>query len=220
MFSTTKAVAALLIARLVDAGKLDYDQPVADDLAGVRPGRQGRDHRRAGDEPPGGPLGLPDEMEPGPVVRLGRDLRQAGGDGPLWPPGTASGYHPITFGYMAGEIFRRVDGRTMGTALREDLARAVRSGPLDRPARRRARPRRRPAAAQRPAALRRDQRGDHGRVPHPMVRRPAGRGEAEWRRMEIPSANGHATARGLARLMGALAGDGWLDGESRSCRRR
>src|SRR5205814_5993711 len=41
---------------------------------------------------------------------------------PLWPPGTASGYHPITFGYLAGEIFRRVDGRTMGTALREDLA--------------------------------------------------------------------------------------------------
>ena len=41
---------------------------------------------------------------------------------PLWPPGTASGYHPITFGYLAGEIFRRVEGRTMGTALREDLA--------------------------------------------------------------------------------------------------
>ena len=41
---------------------------------------------------------------------------------PLWPPGTASGYHPVTYGYLAGEIFRRVDGRTMGTALREDLA--------------------------------------------------------------------------------------------------
>ena len=41
---------------------------------------------------------------------------------PLWPPGTASGYHPITYGFTAGEIFRRVDGRTMGRALREDLA--------------------------------------------------------------------------------------------------
>ena len=41
---------------------------------------------------------------------------------PIWPPGTASGYHPITFGYLAGEIFRRVDGPTMGAALREDLA--------------------------------------------------------------------------------------------------
>jgi CubicO group peptidase (beta-lactamase class C family) len=42
---------------------------------------------------------------------------------------------------------------------------------------------------------------------------PAGRSQAEWRRMEIPSANGHVTAHSLARLMGALAGDGWLDGE-------
>jgi CubicO group peptidase (beta-lactamase class C family) len=42
---------------------------------------------------------------------------------------------------------------------------------------------------------------------------PAGRGQAEWRRIEIPSANGHATAEALARLMGALANDGWLDGE-------
>ncbi len=40
----------------------------------------------------------------------------------LWPIGSASGYHPVTFGFTAGEIFRRVDGRTMGTALREDLA--------------------------------------------------------------------------------------------------
>ena len=44
---------------------------------------------------------------------------------PLWPPGSASGYHPVTFGYLAGEIFRRVDGRTIGTALAQDVA-----GPL------------------------------------------------------------------------------------------
>ena len=43
---------------------------------------------------------------------------------------------------------------------------------------------------------------------------PGGRGQAEWRRIEIPSANGHATAPALARLMGALANDGWLDGET------
>jgi CubicO group peptidase (beta-lactamase class C family) len=42
---------------------------------------------------------------------------------------------------------------------------------------------------------------------------PGGRGQAEWRRAEIPSANGHATALALARLMGALADSGWLDGD-------
>jgi CubicO group peptidase (beta-lactamase class C family) len=41
---------------------------------------------------------------------------------------------------------------------------------------------------------------------------PAGRSQDEWRRAEIPSANGHATAESLAKLMGALANDGWLDG--------
>jgi CubicO group peptidase (beta-lactamase class C family) len=43
---------------------------------------------------------------------------------------------------------------------------------------------------------------------------PGGRGTAEWRRAEIPSANGHATAPALARLMGALASGGVLDGVS------
>jgi hypothetical protein len=47
---------------------------------------------------------------------------------------------------------------------------------------------------------------------------PGGRGTAEWRRAEIPSANGHATAPALARLMGALASGGELDGV-RCCRR-
>jgi CubicO group peptidase (beta-lactamase class C family) len=37
---------------------------------------------------------------------------------------------------------------------------------------------------------------------------------SDWRRMEIPSTNGHATAEALARLMGAMANDGWLDGEA------
>ena len=43
---------------------------------------------------------------------------------------------------------------------------------------------------------------------------PGGRGSADWRRAEIPSANGHATAPALARLMGALARGGELDGVS------
>jgi CubicO group peptidase (beta-lactamase class C family) len=131
---------------------------------------------------------------------------------PLWPPGTASGYHPVTFGYLAGEIFRRVEGRTMGTALRQDLAEpfgldlwiGLPDSEFDRV-----------ADLQRPNAL-----PDFGEV-NPATRAafltpwssPAGRSQAEWRRMEIPSANGHATADSLARLMGALANDGWLDGE-------
>jgi CubicO group peptidase (beta-lactamase class C family) len=131
---------------------------------------------------------------------------------PLWPPGTASGYHPITFGYIAGEIFRRVEGRTMGTALREDLARpfgldlwiGLPGSEFERV-----------ADLQRPSRL-----PDFGEGNAPTRAAflnawssPAGRNQDEWRRMELPSANGHVTAGSLARLMGALANDGWLDGD-------
>jgi CubicO group peptidase (beta-lactamase class C family) len=130
---------------------------------------------------------------------------------PLWPPGTASGYHPITFGYIAGEIFRRVDGRTMGKALRQDLGDpfgldlwiGLPDAEFDRV-----------AGLQRPTAL-----PDFGER-NPATEAafltpwssPGGRDQAEWRRAEIPSANGIATAHSLARLMGALADGGRLDG--------
>jgi CubicO group peptidase (beta-lactamase class C family) len=129
---------------------------------------------------------------------------------PLWPPGSASGYHAITFGYLAGEIFRRVDGRTMGAALRQDLSEPfgldlwIGLPDAEHP---------RAAEMQRPSAL-----PDLGQVND--ARRAAfltkwaapGRGTAEWRRAEIPSANGHATAPALARLLSMLARGGMLDG--------
>lgn len=40
---------------------------------------------------------------------------------PAWEPGTRCGYHAVTFGWLVGEVVRRVDGRTLGTVLREDL---------------------------------------------------------------------------------------------------
>ena len=212
VFSTTKAIAALLIARLVDQGKLAYDQPVAD----VWPefGAAGKEaitieqvmsHQE-------GLSGFPEEMEPALWFDWDAICAKLAAMAPLWPPGTASGYHPITFGYLAGEIFRRVDGRTMGTALRQDLA-----VPFDLdlwiglPDAEHGRV----ADLQRPNGL-----PNFGEINAATKAAfltpwssPAGRGQAEWRRMEIPSANGHATAPALARLIGALANDGWLEGD-------
>jgi len=211
VFSTTKAVAALLVARAVGQGMIDYGQPVADLWpAFAQAGKadvtveQCLSHQD----------GLAAFMEPidpelwfdwhGLCARLAAMA-------PLWPPGTASGYHPVTFGFIAGEIFRRADGRTMGEALAEDL-----TGPLDLD-----------LWIGLPDA-------EHGRVadmhrpPGPPdfgeltpLRRaaflepwssPSGRDIGRWRRAHLPSANGHATAPALARLMAALACDGRLDG--------
>lgn len=41
---------------------------------------------------------------------------------PVWEPGSRCGYHAVTFGWLAGEIVRRIDGRTLGTFFKEEIA--------------------------------------------------------------------------------------------------
>jgi CubicO group peptidase (beta-lactamase class C family) len=212
VFSTTKAIAALLIARSVQAGRLDYGQKVAalwPEFA--QAGKtditveQVMSHQA-------GLSGFPDQMDPALWFDWDAICARLAAMAPIWPPGTASGYHPITFGYLAGEIFRRAEGRTMGAALREDLA--VPFG-LDLWIGLPDSEHVRAADLMRPTAL--PQFGPENEATRAAFltpwSSPAGRGQAEWRRIEIPSANGHATAPALARLYGALANDGWLDGE-------
>src|SRR5690606_10099248 len=40
---------------------------------------------------------------------------------PLWEPGTAIGYHMVTFGWLVGEVIRRISGRSVGTFLRGEV---------------------------------------------------------------------------------------------------
>jgi CubicO group peptidase (beta-lactamase class C family) len=211
IFSTTKAIAALLVARAVDQGKLSYDQRVTElwpEFGAAGKGditvEQVLSHQA-------GLSGFPDPMDVALWFDWDAICAKLAAMTPLWPPGTASGYHPITFGYLAGEIFRRAEGRTMGTALREDLARpfgldlwiGLPDAEFGRV-----------ADLQRPSGL--PEFGERNAATHAAFltpwASPGGRNLDQWRRMELPSANGHATAEALARLMGALANDGWLDG--------
>jgi CubicO group peptidase (beta-lactamase class C family) len=212
VFSTTKAMASLMVARLVGQGRLSYQTRVAE-LWPVF-GAAGKDvltveqvlSHQAGLCGLEGPMSSADWYDwDGICARLAAMT-------PLWPPGTASGYHPVTFGYLAGEVFRRVDGRTVGTALREDVARPhgldLWIGLPDSEHGRVAQVRRPPAM---PAL---------GEITEPRRlafftrwATPGGVDEATARRAEIPSASGHATAPALARMMAVLALDGQLDGE-------
>ena len=212
IFSTTKALAALLIARSVEAGRLDYGQKVADlwpDFAQAGKGAITVDQVMSHQD---GLSGFPEEMDPALWFDWDAICAKLAAMAPIWPPGTASGYHPITYGYLAGEIFRRAEGRTMGQALREDFAVPFELdlwiGLPDAE-------HHRVADLMRPGALPNfGHLNDATRAAFltPWAQ-PGGRDPAAWRRMEIPSATGHATAPALARLMGALANDGWLDGE-------
>ena len=125
VFSTTKGAAAICIARLVQDGKLSYDDTVAQHWPEFAQNGKGditvgqlMSHQ-AGLPAVDAPLSFNDLMAVGPVV----DALAA--QAPMWEPGTAHGYHAVTYGWLAGELLRRVDGRTMGTWFAEEIA-----GPL------------------------------------------------------------------------------------------
>jgi CubicO group peptidase (beta-lactamase class C family) len=104
-----------------------------------------------------------------------------------------------------------VDGRTIGTAYREDIG-----GPygLDLWVGLPADAEGRVAELQRPSAL--PDFGEINDATRAAFLAPwssaAGKAGADYRRMEVPSTNGYATAEAFGKLMGALANDGWLDG--------
>jgi len=122
---------------------------------------------------------------------------------PLWEPGTQSGYHSVTFGFQVGEVILLVSGKTVGTFLREEVAEPLGAdfhlGLGDEHFERVAElsvPPPRPPSPIRPSS-------------NPTMPLIAGN-TAEWRRAEIPAANGHGNARSVARVMSALdCGGGW-----------
>ncbi|MBV9993845.1 MAG: beta-lactamase family protein [Caulobacteraceae bacterium] len=211
IFSSTKALASLMVARLVGEDRLRYGQPVAEawpEFAAAGKGaitvEQALSHQ-------GGLCGLPGPMEARDWLDWEGICRRLEAMAPLWPPGSASGYHPVTFGYLAGEIFRRIDGRTIGTALREDIAAPL---GLDLWIGLPDAEHHRVTEVRRPSSL--PKLG-----PITEVRRlafltkwasPGAASLAELRRAEIPSVTGFATATALAQAMGILACDGRLGG--------
>lgn len=210
VFSTGKAVMALLMATCVERGLLDYERPVAAYWPAF--GQAGKARITVG-EMMSHQAGLPGFSEPAdPAIWFDREaaLARLCAQAPMWKPGTASGYHPITIGLLAGELFRIVDGRTMGASLREDFAGLDLWIGLPEAEHRRVAQMKKPTAAPDLGTIDAVKRAaflDAGSS-------PGGRGSAEWRTMELPSANLHGTARDLARIMGVVANSGELDGRT------
>jgi CubicO group peptidase (beta-lactamase class C family) len=126
VFSTTKGAAAVCANLLAQRGELDPDSLVTDVWPEYgQAGKQGTtiamllDHQ-AGvpvvDDPPS----LAEVLEVDPIVEA------LAAQTPLWEPGTAHGYHALTYGWLVGEIIRRIDGRPIGQFFAEEVA-----GPLD-----------------------------------------------------------------------------------------
>ena len=210
VFSTGKAVMAILMATAVEAGKLAYDEKVVDIWPAFgQAGKQDVTVAQLLSHQSGLP-GFSEAVDPALWFDAPAVVAKLAAQDPMWAPGTASGYHPITVGYLANELFHRVTGRTMGQALREDFAdldlwiglpeaEHHRVAQMKKPS---APPDLGPIDAIKQAAFL-----DRGSA-------PGGRGSTEWRKMEIPSANLHGTALGLARMLGVVANGGTLDGRA------
>ncbi|ESQ84704.1 hypothetical protein AEAC466_06525 [Asticcacaulis sp. AC466] len=212
IFSTGKAVMATLIARLVDTGKLDYETAVAHYWPEF--GQNGKSNITVGQliSHQGGLPGFSPPQDPSIWFDVEATLKALCDQTPLWTPGEGSGYHPIAGGYLLNELHRRVDGRTMGTALREDIAERfgldLMIGTPD-------------AYASRISVMQKPTSAPDLGTLDPIKQAafldkgsaPAGKGSADWRRMEIPSANAHATALALADFMQIIANGGQLKGE-------
>ncbi len=122
MFSTTKGATAVCAHRLAQEGRLDLDVPVTEYWPEFR--GEGKDtipvgfllSHRAGLAWVDEPLTLEEALAWEPMIHaLEHQV-------PAWPPGSAHGYHAITYGYLVGEVVRRVSGRTLGSYFHDEIA--------------------------------------------------------------------------------------------------
>lgn len=210
VYSTTKGVSALVLAKLVDEGLLEYDAP----LAALWPafGARGKDRVTIAQTlaHQAGVPGFLEKIDPDLWLDPPACAEAIAALAPLWPPGSASGYHPLTWGYIAGAIAQRAAGRSLGTILREDICAPLGIDfQIGTPERDHARA----------AEIKKPSRGgEFGEITPPRKAAfftpwaaPV-RGSTQWRKIEIPSANGHATALGVARLYEVYATSGAIGG--------
>ena len=125
VFSTTKGVAAICTHLLAQRGGLDLDAPVAalwpEFAAGGKDRITTRDllSHRAGLPVVDQPITPDEALAWDPIVE------RLAAQQPVWEPGTAHGYHALTYGWLVGEVVRRATGRSLGQFLADELA-----GPL------------------------------------------------------------------------------------------
>ena len=125
VFSATKGVAALCVHLLVQRGLLDLEEPVATYWPEFAGGGKGDLKVRWVLSHQAGLLGLDDDFTLDDVEELEPVLRALERQAPLWEPGTQHGYHALTFGFLVGELVRRVTGQSLGRFFQEQIV-----GPL------------------------------------------------------------------------------------------
>jgi CubicO group peptidase (beta-lactamase class C family) len=222
VWSTTKGLTAICAHKLAGESKLDLDAPVTKYWPEFAQGGKAEVpvsyllNHKAGLAAIRAPLRNEDLFSWEVVTR--ELARQE----PWWTPGTKHGYHAITFGWLVGEVVRRVSGKSLGTYFRDEIAKPLGidayigfDASLDpRVAEIFPAPPPPPGQPNPMADLVKNPESVSAKaiMNPPTTMLPATTNSRAWRGAEIPGANGHANARALSRLYGALARGGEVDG--------
>lgn len=125
VYSSTKGATAICVAMLAEAGRLVYEAKVADywpEFAAAGKGEvtvaQLMSHQA-------GLIFVDPPLRTEQVLAVEPVVAALAAQPPLWEPGTTHGYHALTYGWLAGELVRRIDGRSVGTFFADEVA-----GPL------------------------------------------------------------------------------------------
>ncbi|MEY2406906.1 MAG: hypothetical protein QOG39_1822 [Acidimicrobiaceae bacterium] len=211
VWSTTKTMTFVCALMLADRGELDLHAPVArywPEFAAN--GKDGIEVRHLLSHS-AGLSGWQEPMAEEDLYDWELATSRLAAQAPLWEPGTASGYHAITQGYLIGEVVRRVTGESIGTFFAKEVA-----GPLgaDFHIGLDAEHDDRVALVTPPPPLEIPDAPSEvvsKTFTNPMLR-AAQSWEIPWRRAEIPAAGGHGNARSVAAVQAVIACGGEVGG--------
>ncbi|MEU6560742.1 serine hydrolase domain-containing protein [Nocardia nova] len=126
VFSVTKTMTALSALLLIDRGELDPHRPVAHYWPEFAAEGKGGIEIRHLLSHTSGVSGWNRPIELADIYDVEAAADRLAAQAPWWEPGTASGYHALTYGHLIDAVIRRITGRSLGRFFAEELA-----GPLD-----------------------------------------------------------------------------------------
>ncbi|HWJ62496.1 MAG TPA: serine hydrolase domain-containing protein [Acidimicrobiales bacterium] len=214
VWSTTKTMAATTLLLLADRGDLDLDAPIATywpEFAAN--GKEAVTMAQVMGHTAGLP-GFDPAIAAEDLYDHDRCAANLAAQAPWWEPGTMSGYHLISQGYLEAEVVRRITGQTLGTVFRTEIAEPLgadfhiglpeseepRVGYVIPPEN----------ALGVVAGLEPDSIAVRAGTSCPVTGNE--QNTRAWRAAEIPAAGGTSNARGVARVHAMLANGGTLDG--------
>jgi len=226
VYSTTKSVTAACALLLAQRGELDLDAPVAEYWPEFAANGKERIPVRWLLTHQAGLPTIDRPITPAQAIAWDPMVTALAAQRPYWEPGTEHGYHGLTYGWLVGEVVRRVSGRSIGTYLAEEIAaplgldlwiglpRSERhrvsrivAPPVDLDAFARIDPDSFPEPMRDVMAAYADLTSLTVRSLLTLVTPPLDHNDPEEQAAEMPSTNGICTARALARFYAALIGE-------------